>query len=55
MWLLVTLDRLLSYAVTTLFELAKADSMLIALGECPFYRDGSLSRFDCTNYKNSTN
>ena len=47
-WLLVALDRLLSYTVMIVWELAWADSVLVVLGECLSYKVVCISRFDCT-------
>ena len=46
-WLLVTSDRWSSYTVTTVWELAWADSALVVLDEWLSYRGGRISRFDC--------
>ena len=40
------LDRLSSYTVTIVWELAWADSALVVLGEWLSYRGGRISRFD---------
>ena len=47
-WSLVVLDRWSSYTVTIVWELAWADSALVAIDECSSYRGGRLSRFNFT-------
>ena len=47
MWLLVALDRCSSYAVTVVWELAWADSVLVVLDEWSSYRGYRLSKFSC--------
>ena len=49
-WSLVTLDRWLSYTVTTVWEFAWADSALAVLNEWPSYRGGRLHRLGCILY-----
>ena len=51
-WSLVVLDRWSSYAVTIIWELAWADSALVALGKWLSYRDGRINRFDCNIFLN---
>ena len=51
-WSLVTLDRWLSYTVTTVWELAWAYSALVVLDELSSYRGGCLNRFDCIKLSN---
>ena len=46
-WLLVTLDRWLSYTVTIVWEFPWAYSALVVLGKWLSYRGGCLNRFDC--------
>ena len=46
--LLVALDRWSSYTVTIVWEFAWADSALVVLGDWLSYRDGRISRFDCS-------
>ena len=48
-WLLVALDRWLSYTVMIVRKLSWADSALVILGEWLSYREGCLSRFDCND------
>ena len=45
-WLLVTLDKPLSYAVKIVWEFAWADSALLFLDKWSSYRTGHLNRFD---------
>ena len=47
-WSLVALDRWPFYTVTTVWELAWADSALVVLGEWSSYKGGRISRFDCS-------
>ena len=46
-WSLVALDRLLSYTVMIVWELAWVDSALVVLNNWSPYRGGRISRFDC--------
>ena len=47
-WLLVVLDRWLSYTVTTAWKFPWADSALVILDDWSSYRGGRLNRFDYT-------
>ena len=47
-WLLVVLDRWLSYTVTTAWKFPWADSALVILDDWLPYRGGRLNRFDYT-------
>ena len=46
-WLLVTLDRWLSFAVPIAWEFAWVDSVVVVIDEWLSYRGGRLNRFDC--------
>ena len=46
-WLVVALDRWLSYAVMIVWEFAWADSALVVLDKWLSYRGRRLNRFDC--------
>ena len=46
-WLLIALDRWLSYTVMIVWEFAWVDSALVVLDEWSSYRGGPLNRFDC--------
>ena len=48
-WLLVALNRWLSYTVTIVREFAWADSALVVLHEWLSYRGGRLNMFDCND------
>ena len=45
-WSLVALDRWSSYTITTVWELAWADSALVVLDDWLSYGGGRISRFD---------
>ena len=47
-WSLVELGRWLSYTVTTVWEIARADSALGVLDELLSFRCGRWNRFDCS-------
>ena len=40
--------QVVSYAVTIIWELARADSALVILGEWLSYKGGRITRFDCS-------
>ena len=46
-WLLVVLDRCLSYTLTIVWGFAWVDSALVVLDEGSSYGGGRLKRFDC--------
>ena len=46
-WLLVELDRWLSYTITIMWELAWTDSALVLLDKWLSYRGGHITRLDC--------
>ena len=46
-WLLVALNRWLSYTVTIVWEFAGVDSALVILAEWLSHRGGLLNKFDC--------
>ena len=54
-WLLVALDRSLSYIVIFEWEFAWADSALVVLDKRSSYRGGCLSRFDFSTYNMNRN